>query len=502
MSGAAALAANALLPQTAPAAEGPRKGGTLRLALDGGSVEDTLDIANARDSVMIVVGRALYNGLVEWGEDGRAKPELAASWEARDGAKSWVFNLRKGVRFSNGREFTADDAIHSLNYHRGEARTGASQSLAGVGEIKKLDRHQILVSLLFPDSDFPLLLADSHLPMIPDGFQDWPRPIGTGAYRLDRFEAGYRVGLRAKPDYWREGRGHLDGADIVVTIDPAARIEALKSGQADVINRVDVRSAAAIERTSGLKLTRATGAYHLVAAMRADMAPFDNPDVRAALKFAIDRPAILSAAFAGYATLGNDHPISPSDPNYSLEMGPRRRDPDRAAFLLRRAGLSDLKLELKVPDAAFEDVRAMARSAQQSLKLPGLEINLAPEPADDYWDRVWLKAPFVASYWKGRASATHMLASAYAASSPMNETHWRSERFEKLLGDARAEIDETRRRPYLFEMQRLIHDDGGSIIPAFRDWIDARSERVLGHTPHGGFELDNGYILEKAWFKA
>lgn len=501
LAGAGALVAGALAPNLGRAAETPKKGGVLRLALTGGSVNDTLDIANASDSVMTIIGRGLYNTLVEWGDDGRPKPELAASWEARGGAKEWVFNLRRGVKFANGREFTADDAMSSLNYHRVEGKSGAARDLADIAEVKKLDKHQIQVTLALPDADFPLLLADPRAAMFPDGAPDWSRPIGTGAFHLDRFDPGYRIILRRNPDYWRDGRGHLDGADIVVTIDPAARIEALRAGQVDVINRVDPRSAAALERTAGLKLTRAAGGYHLVAAARTDIAPFDNPDLRTALKFAIDRNAIAAAAYGGYASLGNDHPVPPSDPFYTLEIGPRRRDPDRAAFLIKRAGLGDARIALHAPDSAFDDVAAMARVAQANWKAAGLNIELTSDPSADYWSRVWLKEAIVASYWKGRASATRMLATAYAAGSPVNETHWRNERFEKLLGDARAETEEARRKQYIWELQRIIRDDGGAIIPVFRDWLDGRSERVQGHTPHGGSELDNGYILEKAWLK-
>ena len=95
-----------------------------------------------------------------------------------------------------------------------------------------------------------------------------------------------------------------------------------------------------------------------------------------------------------------------------------------------------------------------------------------------------------------------MLSVAYAANAPWNETHWNNEKFDKLLADARAETDETKRKPYSWEMQKMLQEDGGAIIPVFREWIDAHNEKVGGHTPHSGFDMDNGYIVEKAWIKA
>src|SRR5271157_6357902 len=105
--GASSLAISTML-ESAKAAETPKKGGVLRLGLAGGSTTDSADVTSYNDSVMIDVSRGLFNGLVEWGEDGKPKPELAESFEPTNGAKDWILNLRKGITFSNGQEFTAD----------------------------------------------------------------------------------------------------------------------------------------------------------------------------------------------------------------------------------------------------------------------------------------------------------------------------------------------------------------------------------------------------------
>jgi peptide/nickel transport system substrate-binding protein len=94
-----------------------------------------------------------------------------------------------------------------------------------------------------------------------------------------------------------------------------------------------------------------------------------------------------------------------------------------------------------------------------------------------------------------------MLALAYGAGSPLNETHWRNDRFEKLLADARSETDDVKRKPYIWEMQAMLHEEGGALIPLFRNWIDARRDAIGGFAARGGFELANGYILEKAFLK-
>jgi peptide/nickel transport system substrate-binding protein len=484
------------------AVETPRNGGTLRLGMVGASTTDNLDIGSYADSVMIVVGRGLFNGLVEWGEDGRPKPDLASSWEPRNGARDWVFNLRKGVKFSDGNEFTADDAIYSLNYHRGDSESGGRRAVSAITDIKKLDRYQIQISLNAPDADLPCALTDYHVLMAPDGFVNWDNPVGTGAFYLDRFEPGVRISLKKNPDFWKEGRGHLDGAEIYVISDPSARFNALKSGLVDVINRADRRTASLLEKSSGLKLSRAAGGYHLVAAMQIDKPPYDNAELRIALKLAINRDQILKAVFNGYGTIGNDHPISPSDPFFNSELPQRKHDPDQAAFHFRKAGLVDPKIALQVCETVPLGALDMAQLIQANCGACGLKMDIDKQPADEFWENVWLKGPFVASYWDGRAAATQMLSIGYGANSPLNETHWKSDRFEKLLADAKGEVDEAKRRPYIWEMQRMLHDEGGSIIPVFRDWLDAHNEKVGGEVPTGGLDMVNGYILEKAWLKA
>ncbi len=151
----------------------------LRLGLGGGSTTDSIDITSYNDSVMIDTGHGLFDGIVEWGQDGRPHPDLAESWEPKNGAKDWVFNLRKGIKFSNGQEFTADDAIYSLNLHRGDTKSGGAATFKPVTDIKKLDKYQIQISLNAPDADLPYALTDYHVHMVPDGFKDWAKPVGT-----------------------------------------------------------------------------------------------------------------------------------------------------------------------------------------------------------------------------------------------------------------------------------------------------------------------------------
>ena len=497
-----AAAALPLLGHAARAQDAPRKGGTLKLGLAGGSTSDTLDFALTTDSVGVAVNFALYSGLVENGPDNKQIPELAESFEARPGAASWIFNLRKGVTFSNGREFTADDAVYSLNLHRGPGnKSGAAGSLKQVSDVKKLDTHQIEIALAAGDADLPANLSDYHVMMVPDGFKNFANPVGTGAFTLENFDPGVRIGLKRAPNYWKADRGHLDGVIITVINDSSARLSALLSGQVDAINRVDPKTVALVKKNAKLAIVRAPGGWFANMPMMLDRPPYDNPDVRRALKLAIDREAVLKTLFSGYGTLGNDHPIPAGDPFHNSELKQAAYDPDQAKSLFKKAGV-DAKIVLQASDAAFSGAVDMATLFQANAEKAGLPMTVRKEPADGFWDNVWLKGSFITSYWGGRPAATQMLAVACKSDAVWNETHWRLPAFDALLSTARAELDEGKRRAAIFEMQSMLHGDGGMLVPAFRDWLDAHAAKVGGHTPHSGFDMDNGRICEKAWLRS
>ena len=486
----------------AQAADMPRKGGTLRLGLAGGSTTDSLDPGSYTDSVMIDAGHAFFNALVEWGQDGKPHPELAESWEVKPGATEWILNIRKGVTFSNGKTLDADDIVYSLNMHRGKTKSGAAGPFKAVADVKKLTPNQVQVTLTGGDADFSYVLTDYHVLIVPNGHTDWTKPIGTGGYVLETFDPGVRVSGKRNPNYWKPDRAHVDAFDITVINDSSARLNALMTGQIDAMNRVDAKFVALVKKNPKLEIVRASGGWHAVISMMHDRPPFDNHELRLALKYGIDRERIIKALFSGYATPGNDHPIPRTDPYWNSELPQIKYDPDKAKFHLKKSGLTNPPLVLQCSDAAFSGAVDMAQLFQESAAKAGIKIDLKKEPADGFWDNVWLKGPCVTSYWAGRAAATQMLAVAYAPDAPWNESHYKSEKFAKLLAEARAETDEAKRKPMIWEMQALLYHDGATIVPVFRDWLDAHNKNVGGHTPHGGFDMNNGWIVEQAWLKA
>ncbi len=496
LSGAVATAARA-------ADDKPVSGGTLRLGLGGGSTTDSLDPRAWDDSVMISVGFAIFNTLVENDAENRPVPELASSWEASDGARTWRFALRQAVHFHNGKEFDADDAVYSLNLHRGpSASGGAAGVMKPVTGVRKIDASSVEVTLATGNADFPTVLSDYHLMMVPNGYTDWAKPVGTGAFTVAHFDPGVLIALKKAGPYWKTDRGHLDAVDVHVINDTRDRMNALISGQVDAINRADPRTVSRVEKSPTLDIVRAAGGWYPVMAMMNDRAPFTSLDLRQALKYAIDREQMIKTLFSGYGALGNDNPIPRGNPYFNGELAQLTYDPDKARFHFKKAGLSNPKIVLQTSDAAFNGAVDMATLLQATASKCDIAMEVKTEPADGYFTNVWLKGSFVASYWGGRPSATQMLEIAYKSGASWNESHWADPTFDQLLANAQAETDEVQRRQYIWDMQAMLTEQSGTLIPCFRDWLDAHHRKVGGHTPHSGFDMDNGRIAEKAWIKA
>jgi len=484
------------------AAETPKKGGILRLGMEGGSASDSLDPRTYADSIPICYGWQFWNGLVEIGEDGDPHGELAESWEAKPGAKEWVFNIRKDIPFTSGKTLDADDVIWSLNLHRGQTKSGAKDLMAGVSDIKKLAKNQILITLASGDAGLPSIFADYHILIVPNNYTDFSKPDGTGAFELVSFQPGVQIiSKRKKGTYWKPGRGNFDGVELRYIPDVSARVQALLSNQIDAANRLDPKTVKLVMRAPTVNVVRTKGTGNRFAwVAHCDTDPYKSNDMRLALKYGIDRQKIIDNVFEGFATLGNDTTVAPSQKYYAKDLPQRAYDPDKAKFHFKKAGMANANLDLQVSEGAFSNATNCAVLNQESMKNAGLTLNVKRVSGDGYWSNVWLKVPYCAVYWGGRPSADNQLAQTFLSNANWNDTNWHSPEFDKLLFQARAELDEAKRGELYAECQKLIWETGGMVCFAIGDYLDGYSKKVKGTAPHPHYDMCDQRIAEKGWF--
>ena len=212
--------------------------------------------------------------------------------------------------------------------------------------------------------------------------------------------------------------------------------------------------------------------------MRTTEAPFNDNNVRLALKLAIDREAVLRSILRGRGSLGNDQPIGPSYRYYNPDLPQRQYDPEKARWHLNQAGLDSLYIELVASSGLYPGASDTTVLFAEHAKKAGINITPKRAPDDGYWSDVWMKAPWAASYWSGRPTEDWMFTQGYGADSSWNESYWQNDRFNELLVTARAELDESKRRDMYYEMQALCRDEGGSVVHLFANHITAFNDNV------------------------
>ena len=479
----------------------PKKGGIFKIGVGHGQTTDSLDPATWSNGFTFGFGKSIMGApLVQVDNKNVAQPHVAESFEPAEGAKKWIFKLRKGIVFHNGKALTADDVVATINYHIGaDSKSPAKSVLSNLESVAADGPETVIFTLKGGNADFPFLLSDYHLAMYPSegGKPMWDKGIGAGPYVLKSFEPGVKLVAERNPNYFKDT--YFDGIELLSIVDVAARTNAYLSGEVHFIDRADLKTIDMLKAAPETELYNVSGFAHYTAPMHCNAKPFDDVNVRLALKWAINRQDLVDKILFGYGSAGNDNPISPAM-KYAINPEPvYSYDPEKAKSLLKKAGMENLKVDLSASDAAFAGGVDAALLMAEHAKAAGIEINVVREPNDSYWDNVWLKKPWSLCYWGGRPVADMFMSVSLAADAAWNDTNWKNARFNELLLAARPETDEAKRQALYAEAQQLIHDDGGQVVLMFNNYVGALSTKI-GHTEfNSDFDHDGGYMYERWW---
>ncbi|WP_299561390.1 ABC transporter substrate-binding protein [uncultured Sulfitobacter sp.] len=491
--GVTAAAANSMLAGAAKAeAHGtPVAGGTFRMGISGGESTNTQDPASWASDVPLQIGFFWGEPLVELNPNGTLDGLVAESWEGSADAKSWTFKIREGITFSDGTEVTGDDVLKTMERHSNEeSKSGALGIMQGI-ESMSAEGQTFTVNLAIGNADLPYLMADYHLIIQPGGgFDDPAAAIGTGPYTMTEYEPGVRAVATRRDDYWagsQEEVAHYDTIELIVLNDATARTAALQSGQVDAINRVEPKIAKLLDRAPNLTVNNIAGRGHYVFIAHVDTAPFDNNDLRLALKYAVNREELVEKILQGYGSIGNDMPINAAYPLFDETIPQRPFDLEKAKIHYEKSGHDGSPIILRTADGAFPGAVDAAALFQQSCQAAGIPLEIKREPNDGYWSEVWNVQPFCCSYWGGRPVQDQMYATAYLSTADWNDTRWKREEFDEMLLEARAELDIAKRKEIYSKMGRMLNEEGGVILPMFNDFVDAVSNEVQGYVgnPNG-----------------
>ncbi len=471
----------------------PKLGGTLRVALPGGSAStDNLDPNSAGGSPeLFQSARELsFSKLTDIQPDGSYALQLAESLEPNANATVWQVKLKKGVEFQDGQPLTVDDVIWTFKKILAGANGAYGAAAGNISMVdptgfKKIDSHTMTVKLIRPWSDMASAFGQRYLSIVKNGSQapyTLQNFIGTGAFKLTSWTPGAHYTYKKNPNYFESGKPYLNGLDIVGIPDPVARVNALVAGQVDAIASVPAPQVAVLKGAGRNIIVNPGGSWDPLI-MFTDTAPYNDPRVRKAMKLLIDRQQAVKSAVSGYGEIGNDL-FARHDPLYDSSIPQRQYDPEQAASLLKAAGKSGQQFTLWTTDA-ISDAQSLALVFAQGAKKAGIKLNLQTAPAATFWDTTWGVQPFTFSSWGYRPFYAQWLQSYVSYNA--QETRWHDSsqaRASRMVYKAAATSDTAKQRQLTADAQQLMWDDGGYIIPYFIQTIDATTSHVHGVVPH------------------
>lgn len=501
-SGVAMAAGGSLLLRAGAAvAQTPVTGGNLKGAGWSSSTADTLDPAKASFSTDYVRCCAFYNRLTFLDAEGMVQMELADTIETDD-AKTWQVRLKPGVTFHDGKTLTSADVVYSMKRHLDPAVGSKAAAIAAqMAEISAVDDMTVRIVLANANADLPTILSLHHFMIIADGTTDFTKANGTGAFVCETFEPGVRSIGTKNPDYFKAQGPYLDSFEYFAISDNNARVNALLSGDIHLAASINPRSIRMLEGQDHVVSSVTTSGNYTNLNIRLDMDPGSKAGFAEGMKYMMNREAIVNGVLRGLGEIGNDQPVSSANRYHNPNLKPREYDPERAKALFQQAGVLGQAIPIVTSDAPTSAID-MAMVVQQAGAEAGMPFKIERVPSDGYWSNYWLKSAIHFGNINPRPTPDILFSLLYASDAPWNESQYRSSKFDGMMVEARGSLDDEKRKEIYWEMQEMVANEAGTIIPAYISNVDGLSSKLKGlqPSPLGG---QMGYAFaEYVWLEA
>jgi peptide/nickel transport system substrate-binding protein len=483
-----------------------KKGGVLRFGMQ---VQEMADPGTYSWTQKSIVARHIVEYLVETGPDNVTRPYLAESWEASDDLKTWTFHLRKGIKWSNGDDFNADDVV--FNFTRWlDPKTGSSNlglfdaMLEETGQkddkgnpikrmiknaVQKVDNHTVRLNLKSPVLAIPENLYNYPTAIVHRNFEKEggdlsKNPVGTGPYTLTEFRVGELAVLKKRKEPYWGGEVFLDEIRFVdLGEDAGAYLAAIASQQVDAIYGLDLTTLEAAKNIPGIKVVEIPSTQTGVIRMKVTEKPFTDIRVRRAVQLTCDAQRQLDIAHRGLGIVAEHHHVAKIHPEY-FALPPLKRDIEGAKKLLAEAGYPNgIELSCNVGNTEGVWEQDSVAVLKEDAAKAGINIKMNVMPQAQYWD-VWTKAPLSLTSWTHRPLAVMVLGLAYRTGVPWNESSYANPEWDAALTEAESTLDVEKRRVKMEKVEKILQDDAVMVQPFFRAVFTAVRDNVVGFEMH------------------
>lgn len=415
----------------------------------------------------------LYDGLFEVDSTMTPVPRLTEVAEPNPDGTRWRITLRE-ADWHDGSPLTADDVLYTLarilGPQHGASPYVAASSLAQIDlpASRAIDPRTVEIALSTSSFDLPTLLASYGTRIVKNGTQDFSRPVGTAAYRFEAFTPGREFVATRHDGYWGE-RPSVEELRIL-SAGAEARLSALRGAQADFADNLSPGAVRTLHDATDITVHAAPNSGILYFAMKTDRPPFDNPQVRRAMRHLVDREQLVAVALEGVGEVSDDV-FGRGYRYYADDLESHRHDPDRARDLLRRAGQSELNFELFVAPVSHGFVEA-AELFRQQAAASGVTVRVSIGSKDTYYTEALHRGDMTMGQ-SGPLPIPYHFGSRLLSNAPKSYTRWADAEFDDLYRRAQTvPTDEQRVRIY-HTMHEILHDRGGFIFWATTPWHTA-----------------------------
>ncbi len=451
----------------------------------------SLDPQGHNDTTSETVSFLLFNRLFRLNTDFEAVPDLVEEWSQPSNTE-WLFKIKEGVKFHDGTEMTSEDVKFSIE--RSKESPNVKHVLAEVEKVEIVDKYTVKVTTKVPFAPFLFTLAHAGVSIMPKAYvesgDDWTNPIGSGQYKFVEWVSGDKVVLERFDDYFdKEEMGKAKKMVFKIIPEGTSRTIALETGEVDVIATLETIDSDKVKENPDLTLYEKPSTTIAYAGMNVDNPPFDNPLVRKAMNYAIDKDATLIVSLNGAGSIA-ESVTSPALLGY--KAGPYTYDPEKAKELLKEAGYGDgLNIEIW---ASGDERKRSAEVIQANLSEIGVTAEIKMYEWGAYLEATNSgKQPMFVLGWTSNPDPDATLTPQFSKGSigGQNRTRYVNEKVEKLLEDGRVELDLEKRKAIYNELHETVMEDAPWVPLYIKNKVVGANSQLKGVelSPQGLWDL-------------